>query len=57
MFDDSFLDGLPNDPVEAAHMMCSQFLQFHEIVVMDNEVENYDSYIEGYAAIEALIEA
>lgn len=56
MFTESFLDSLSDNPLEAAHEMCIEFQNIHREIPNDTEEENYDSYVQGYAAIEALIE-
>lgn len=59
MFDDKFLQNLPEDPYEAAHAICKQFLEWHdEFQARDLSYPHYyDDFIDAYAAMEVFINA
>lgn len=57
MFNDEFLDKLPEDRVTAAHIMCQAFLDRYADIPKEKESSIYEEFAEGYAAIESFIEA
>lgn len=57
VFNDEFLEKLPEDPVAAAHVMCEAFLTKYADIPRENESSIYEDFAEGYAAIESFIEA
>jgi hypothetical protein len=56
MFTDEFLDSLPSDPLKSLLSLCERFKIEHAAIPADKEVENYDQYLEAYAAFEAFID-
>lgn len=57
MFDEEFLDNLPNDPYEAARSIVNMFLAKDNKILPNEKMKHYDEYVEGFAAFEALIQA
>ena len=57
MFEDEFIDNLPNDPYEAARSMVDMFLFKDMGIPLPEKMRNYDAYVEGFAAFEAFIQA
>lgn len=57
MFDDEFLNNLPDDPFQAAYNMCHRFSEVNNNIPADKEVDNYERYIEAFAAFEVFSEA
>ncbi len=56
MFDDKFIESLPEDLKEAGHRMCQVFKQRdYEFSKAGSRVKYYDEYLEAYAAIETLV--
>jgi len=55
MFDDDFLDSLPDDPEDAAHLMCKHFKEIDSTIEETQEEYYYDQYIEAFAAMEAFV--
>lgn len=45
MFDDSFSNNLPDDPVLAGRAICEEFLSFHKSLPSGKAIENYDGYV------------
>jgi hypothetical protein len=57
MFDDEFLNNLPDDPLQAAFNMCRRFREAHSSIPSESEVDSYEIYIEAFAALEVFSEA
>jgi hypothetical protein len=57
MFSDEFLENLPNNPYEAIRSMSECFDKEHQAIPPGEEVENFDKYIDAFAALEAFIQA
>lgn len=58
MYDEAFLNSLPNDPYEAAKALCSKFLEEHrKFPTNSHRSKSYDKYIEAFAATEAFLNA
>jgi len=55
MYNEQFLNNLPSDPYEAVKALSDEFLKEHSSTTED--VENYDRYLEAFAAMEAFIAA
>lgn len=56
VFNEDFLKGLPSDPEKAAYAMCERFQEVDVEISPEHEIENYDSYVEAFAALEAYLE-
>ncbi len=56
MFEDDFLKNLPDDPAEAAHLICTEVIKFDKQVPTDNEVKQYDNYLKGLGTFQAFSE-
>ncbi|MGA1979875.1 MAG: hypothetical protein ABSG99_04835 [Sedimentisphaerales bacterium] len=58
MYDESFLNNLPNDPYEAAKLLCKTFVERNNGFPTDGaRVVNYNKFIEAFAAMEAFLNA
>jgi hypothetical protein len=57
MFTDDFLSKLPSDPVEAASLMCSTFLEWDEGFASNRRLDVYSDYVRAFAALEAFCAA
>lgn len=56
MFTEEFLDSLPTDPAEALLALCESFEEFNSNVPWQSRVDDYDAYLEAYAAFTAFID-
>ena len=57
MFDDEFLDTLPQDPYEAARVMVNLVILTDMGIASSEKIKHYDEYVEAFAALEAFIQA
>lgn len=58
IFDDAFLDSLPKDPEEALEKLCERFFEWDAVARSEETAgEDYDGYLEAFAALEACIGA
>lgn len=59
MFDDMFLNNLPENPYEAAQAMCTEYLEWNYKLLRQSIApsSHYDEYVDAYAAMEVLINA
>jgi hypothetical protein len=58
VFDDKFLDSLPNEPIEAVRKMCLAFQNFDDAIpaISSRKAGKYDEYVEAFAGVEAVLE-
>lgn len=56
MFTDEFLDGLPNDPDEAAAMLCGEFKSRNSQIQQNKKDMYYEKYLEAYAVLQPFAE-
>lgn len=52
MFNDQFIEDLPEDLKEATWHMCTKFKERDSMIPSGSEIGNYDDYLKAYAAIE-----
>ena len=57
MFTDSFIDSLPDDPIEAAYAICKQFSDFDSNIPLAQETANIEDYLIALGVLEAFSEA
>lgn len=57
MFDDKFIDNLPEDSAEAGKAICEKFFEFDSEFGEFEEIDHHDEYVEAYATLEAFLEA
>lgn len=58
MFDDTYLDTLPEDPALAGKKICDDFHSWHSAMVGDKvQVEHYEEYLSALAIIQAYAES
>ncbi len=59
MFDDKFLDSLPENPYEAAHEMCKVFVRWYNNLQRTgaDAAIQYPEFVDTYAAMEVFINA
>jgi hypothetical protein len=57
MFGDDFVDQLPEDPIEAAHLICIKFKEFDESIIEQSKLEFYESYIAALGLFNAFAES
>lgn len=66
MFTERFIDSLPEDPIQAAYDICSEFIRkvaederrnSSGISGVDNRLLTYDEYLEAFGAFQAFCEA
>ena len=57
MYDEAFLNDLPSNPYEAAQVLSEEFIAQYKIIPPEKDLDNYNRYIDAFAAIEAFIDA
>lgn len=57
MFQEKFIDELPDDPIEACHKICEEFVLQDNQIPSEREEENYEIYLEAFGVFQAFIEA
>jgi hypothetical protein len=55
MFDDEFIDNLPDNPEDAAYRMCEKFREVDSSISSDKEIDCYSEYYEAFGAMEEFI--
>jgi hypothetical protein len=56
MFDDAFIDNLPDDPDQAALFMCERFREIDSNILELEEADYYYEYAEAFGAMEAFLD-
>ena len=57
MFDNSFIDSLPDDPAIAGKRICDSFHDFHDSLLKQDLVSNYENYLSALAVLQAYSES
>jgi len=57
MFDDNFIAGLPDHPLEGLKAICDFFITFHQTYGTAATTIHYEKYLEAYALLSSYIEA
>lgn len=53
MFDDEFIESLPEDRLLAAYALCKKFIEVDKSIPEESELANYEIYIEALSALDA----
>ena len=56
MFDDAFVDSLPDDPLESFHSLCIEFSEFDDSINREDQASHYNSYLTAFGLVQALME-
>lgn len=56
MFDKKFVSSLPKDPAEAINLICDEFIDFHERLGREEDVDYYEEYLTAYSLLIAFLE-
>ncbi|MCX5890719.1 MAG: hypothetical protein NTY36_14930 [Deltaproteobacteria bacterium] len=57
MFNDEFLDNLPEDYGEAGKAICDKFFEFYSRIPTSEDIDHHYEYVEAYAFLEAFLDA
>ena len=57
MFDDEYVEKLPDDPALAGKMICDDFMSFYTNTPSEKDEKNYEPYLRAIALIQAFSES